>query len=401
MLTEQDKEKEKEWSLSIWETFDKLINDIKMFIAQHSPKVNIEDLNSKENNLSSGVRLEKLRFQIFQGDVRKYPRFKAEFEKHVKSLCSSNQVAFVLKSYLSEEIKEEVDNLGDTVKEIWSRLDKKYGDQGKLVDAIMSEVKFMPACEDGDERAILNMINLIERAHRDLVLLGLESEISNSTIVSVIEQRMPREIKREWIKVVTGEERDKISKNKFPSLLKLLLQFRERIKYDLSDIRGSIYEGRTVHHGEGRLKGHNIDKPVESKKQKCWIHLSNGDHPIWCCRVFENKSPSEKVDPVKKNNACFACLEIGHVAKNCKCNFRCKHDSCGLEHHQLLHEAHASGIVFHSSSAREKPAKADSTILQLQKIKGGNNFSQWKDLNVLWDCGSTLLFITFKQAKKL
>ena len=64
-----------------------------MFVAQHSPKVNIEDLSSKEKNLSSGVRLEKLRFQIFQRDVRKYPQFKAEFEKHVKLLCSSNQVA--------------------------------------------------------------------------------------------------------------------------------------------------------------------------------------------------------------------------------------------------------------------------------------------------------------------
>ena len=125
------------------------------------------------------------------------------------------------------------------------------------------------------------------------------------------------------------------------------------------------------------------------------------EHPIWRCRVFENKSPSEKGDLVRKNNACFACLEIGHVAKNCKRNFRCKHDNCRLEHHQLLHEAHASGIVFHSGSAREKLTKADSTILQLQKIKGGNNFSQWKDLNVLWDCGSTLSFITFKQAKKL
>ena len=42
----------------------------------------------------------------------------------------------------------------------------------------MSEVKCMPTCEDGEERAILNMIHLIERAHRDLVLLGLESEIT-------------------------------------------------------------------------------------------------------------------------------------------------------------------------------------------------------------------------------
>ena len=128
----------------------------------------------------------------------------------------------------------------------------------------MSEVECMPTCVDGDERAILNMINLIERAHRDLVLLGLESEISNSTIVSVIKQRMPREIKKGWVKVVTGEKRDKISKNKFLSLLKLLLQFRERIEYELLDIRGGICEGGMVHHGEGRRKGRNIDKRVES-----------------------------------------------------------------------------------------------------------------------------------------
>ena len=108
LLTEQGKEKEKGWSLSIWETFDKLINDIKMFVAQHRPKVNIEDLNSKKKNLSFGVRLEKFRFQIFQGDVRKYPRFKAEFEKHVKLLCSGNQVPFVLSLICLKKLRKKL-----------------------------------------------------------------------------------------------------------------------------------------------------------------------------------------------------------------------------------------------------------------------------------------------------
>ena len=82
-------------------------------------------------------------------------------------------------SYLSEEIKEEVDNLGDDLKDIWDHLDKTYGAQGKLIDAIMSEVKEMPFFEDDDEQGILLMINTTEKAHRDLLLLGLESEISN------------------------------------------------------------------------------------------------------------------------------------------------------------------------------------------------------------------------------
>ena len=61
----------------------------------------------------------------------------------------------------------------------------------------MSEVKEMPFFEDDDEQGILLMINTIEKAHRDLLLLGLESDISNSTIVSMIEPKMPKEMKRE------------------------------------------------------------------------------------------------------------------------------------------------------------------------------------------------------------
>ena len=74
----------------------------------------------------------------------------------------------------------------------------------------------MPVIEDDDEEGILLMINTIEKAHRDLLLLGLESEISNSIAVKMIEQKMPKEIKREWIKIVTGEKRTEVAKDKFP-----------------------------------------------------------------------------------------------------------------------------------------------------------------------------------------
>ena len=92
-----------------------------------------------------------------------------------------------MKSYLSEEIKEEVDNLGDDLKDIWDHLDKKYGDQGQLIDDKMSEVKEMLFYEDDDEQGILMMINTI-----NLLLLGLESGISTSTIISMIDQKCQR-----------------------------------------------------------------------------------------------------------------------------------------------------------------------------------------------------------------
>ena len=47
-------------------------------------------------------------------------------------------------------------------------MDKKYGEQSKLVDAIMSEIKKLGKCVDKDPKGTLEMINTIERAHRDL-----------------------------------------------------------------------------------------------------------------------------------------------------------------------------------------------------------------------------------------
>lgn len=98
----------------------------------------------------------------------------------------------MLKSYLSKDIKDEVDNLGDDVDKIWDRLDKKYGDQCKLVDAIMTDIKLIKTTSANDDGSTLHMINVIERAHRDLVHMGMEKEINNSTIISMIEERMSK-----------------------------------------------------------------------------------------------------------------------------------------------------------------------------------------------------------------
>ena len=383
-------ESENSGILPMWDAYYETCNKIEVFRSQCRPHIG----NVVDNSPSSSIRLKKLRFQTFDGDMRKYPKFKAEFQKYIQPLCKSDEIAFILRSYLIDEISEEVDSLGDDIHQIWKRLDKKYG------HAIMSAIKQMPTCSNSDEQRVLEMINRIEKAHRDLKRLDLEKEISNSTIVSIIEERLPEDIQIEWIRIVTGDERDEISRDKFPSLLKLLLTCRERIEYKLSEIRFVSAKKGKVNHEE--LSKTRNEQVLENTKQRCWLHQTDGDHPIWRCRLFESKEPQEKVDLVRKNNAYFACLDIGHVAKNCKRNFKCKEEGCGLPHHQLLYEAHASGIVFHGTLPSNKLGKQiPNTILQLQRIQGGQKFGMQSPINILWDSGSTLSFITFELAKRL
>ena len=46
-------------------------------------------------------------------------------------------------------------------------------------------------------------------------------------------------------------------------------------------------------------------------------------------------------------------------------------------------------------------SKDTEILLQLQKLKGSKSGSNWTSLNTVWDGGSTLSFITFRQAERM
>ena len=78
---------------------------------------------------------------------------------------------------------------------MWNRLDMKYGNIGKLVDAILYDVKKLSS-KSNNWSEVLKMINTIEKAWRDLKSLGQSSELYNSTTISIIEQAMAQQMRR-------------------------------------------------------------------------------------------------------------------------------------------------------------------------------------------------------------
>lgn len=76
-----------------------------------------------------------------------------------------------------------------------------------------------------------------------------------------------------------------------------------------------------------------IRKPMDAFIKPC--AFCNGDHVMETCEMITKIPHKEKVELLKKNGLCFACLVKGHMSKECKKRLTCR--SCEKKHPTVLH----------------------------------------------------------------
>ena len=69
---------------------------------------------------------------------------------------------------------------------MWERLDEKYGNPSLLAELVMNEIKTYKSLADADDKCLLEFIEMVENSHRHLLLVDLETEISNVSVVNLI-----------------------------------------------------------------------------------------------------------------------------------------------------------------------------------------------------------------------
>ena len=169
---------------------------------------------------------------LFKGEIRDYPRFKMDFEKQVMPSINIERAPYILRSCLSKGPADVVKSIDDDIKATWKRLDEKYGDPTKVVDVIMNAIQNTRNIRDGEKNRLIELINVVEDGYRDLKRLGLEKEITTTSSVSVIEKKLPTDVKKEWAKFVSSDHSIVDKTDKFPSLLKFLLNQKRAIEYE-------------------------------------------------------------------------------------------------------------------------------------------------------------------------
>ena len=127
----------------------------------------------------------------FEGQIRVYPQFKRDLEKQIIPHLQSDNVSYVLRSCLGSDPAAIVKSIDDDISEMWKRLDEKYGDPAKVAAVIIDGIRRTRFIREGEEKRFVEFVEIVEDSYRDLKRLSLESEITTTSSVSIIEKKLP------------------------------------------------------------------------------------------------------------------------------------------------------------------------------------------------------------------
>lgn len=110
-------ENEIEWIRIVQTCYNETIEKIQTCTATTENRT-----NARQNFT---LHMEKVKMLSFNITIREYPQFKQDFQKQVMPTLEKDSACFILRSRLEREPVKGIDH---DIKEMWKRLNKKYGD---------------------------------------------------------------------------------------------------------------------------------------------------------------------------------------------------------------------------------------------------------------------------------
>ena len=369
-------------------------------VATNVSIVNEPDKESSESvevikNETCSFKMEKPKMPKFSGDVREYAIFRSDFKHAIEARYSKRDAITFLRTCLQGKPLDLIKGIGSDYDAAWEYLDSIYGDPRFVSDTITQDiVKFRPI-RDGEDARFCDLVHLVKRCYNTLKDVGLPSDMDNSHMLSLIEQKMCVDDRKVW-------SRDLEKTNQPATLLGLMTwmtaEMKSRMRATAPIRTGSSHH--TIHHVNVTAGSRSETK---SGSHRCWICKTQA-HWTDECQKFLALNPEERIKIAQENHACFSCLKRAgrdHKLITCSRRKRCTETENGIQcrqyHHPLLHKRNVTNVRASISSMTEK----SEALLPVISASIGGRDGLYKHANVLLDSGAQLSLIRFETAEIL
>ena len=305
-----------------------------------------------------GLELPRLELIQFDGNAAEYWRFKRQFDSLFDRIqCSDNRKLSYLLHYCKGMAREAIEPcvlMSEEKGYLMARkiLDELFDRPQETVRAIVNDVMEKTSELSSTPEGLSRLSIKLRSCHLILVEMGCESELDSLPALESLVSRLPRRLQRTW-----AERASKLTANKgrykFSDIAELideesriqnspfgrLLEVR-RPQDPPIDRRRSFLPRRDT-----RINAIGTRLGTESISSKNGCPLCQFNHSLVECEQFCKLSVSERRQMVSKLKACYQCIKIGHLARECKEIVKCSVIGCTGRHHSLLHFSNSDQIT--------------------------------------------------------
>lgn len=350
-----------------------------------SKQTSVKAINNNTPNKSAtacNFKIEKPKLPTFNGDVREYAIFRADFKHAVESHFSERDAITFLRTCLRDKPLQLIKGIGTDYRAAWEYLDAIYGDPRFVSDTIVQDITKFKALQPGEDARFCELVHLVNRSYNTLKEVGNQNDMNNSHMLAVIERKMCNEDLKVWsreIERLGGAATLEGLMKWMTSEMKLRMRATAPLRLSSSQQRGAVYQ-------------FSAEVP-EKTKHKCWFCEMSTHWPDQCTK-FAALKYNERMEAAKRNHVCFSCLKQAgrnHYAANCSRKKKCAKSENGIEcqafHHPMLHKPKSVSV----GAASETNSSGVILPVVTANICGQNGLQ--KQANILLDSGAQISLI--------
>ena len=289
--------------------------------------------------------LPKVEIQKFSGNVSDFIPFMRKFDDLIDSMIDDSETKLhYLEQFTVGEPRDIVMScmlLPASSGYVRARalLHRRYGDERRMVTALVEELLAWPAIRGDDVRSLDRFAIFLGRCGS--VSGEAASEMNHPSVIRGVVQKLPMylqdRLRREMVMIQdTGRQAV------FGDLV-TFVDNEARIALDpLYGKQTTIQQTQKNPQNETNVKkrvGHSClatgVAAEQRRKPTCWC--CEGDHLLDDCQVLQKKTTEQKRQFVMEKQFCFGCLRLGHRVASCRARKSCR--ICQGRHPSVLHDS--------------------------------------------------------------
>ena len=236
---------------------------------------------------------------------------------------------------------------GVMYKDALKTLERKFGQPEAVVGAHSDKLSSFPPLKMHNSDTIINYSATISSLVGVFKSLSYDWDLKSASLLNTAVQKLPPNLKEYWSLFTVNKHWVKPTLLEFNDWLKEKAEAHDLMKQTSSkarteDITNSVVKTKVASRtfaANTQSKGTKIPASTSATHptSRCIVH--KGNHSIWECRVFKEKSPIQRAKVAAETKLFFSCLREMHMFRQCPNRRKCRKDGCNSSHYTLLHGA--------------------------------------------------------------